>query len=521
MNCLWRGFARCTLAVLLFAVMTTAPVWAAGSADVVSFEVLTVNDFHGALPENGKNPGAAKLAQYLKETKAVNPAGTIIVSAGDMFQGTPDSNLLYGKTVVDVMNQIGFDAMTVGNHEFDWGVDILKKRINQSAFPYVAANIIDKKTGKPADFVKPYILLSRQGVKIAVIGLATPETAYKASPKYVAAYTFADPVQTVNQLLPELQRQGAEIILVVSHLASYMDRQTGEISGDAAVLARETRGLTAVISGHSHQTVYGKVNGVPVVQAYYNGRAVGKVEILYDKAAHKVVNTSVETVALPYPGLAADPAVARIVQKAQAEIGPVKNVVLGKTLTPLDHSREEPVVSPLGQWATDVLRTRAKADVAFQNGGGLRTGLPAGEITMGMIYEVMPFDNTIYTADMTGKQIKQVLEYGIMNTRVGMLQFSGVNVVYDPGRPAGDRVVSVTLPDGSPLGMNQVYRVATNDFMAAGGDGYIMFKEGKNLADTFLPVRDALVDAIKAARVIQFHSDGRLKILAAGLASAA
>jgi len=197
---------------LCFALLLHTGLVSAAEADVVPLQILTVNDFHGALLENGKNPGAAKIAAYLKDMKAQNPNGTLILSAGDMFQGSADSNLLYGKTVVEVMNEIGFDAMTLGNHEFDWGVPILKQRIAQSHFPYLSANIIEKATGNLAPFVKPYALFERSGIKIAVIGMATPQTAYKTSGKTISPYEFEDPTTAVNALLPKIKQEGLTLL---------------------------------------------------------------------------------------------------------------------------------------------------------------------------------------------------------------------------------------------------------------------------------------------------------------------
>ena len=177
------------LALILVLVLTlvAAPALAADS-DQITLQILSVNDFHGALVGAGKNPGAAKLAQYIKEAKAKNPDGTLILSAGDLFQGSADSNLMYGKPVVDSMNEIGFDAMAIGNHEFDWGIDVLKARQAQSRFPYLAANIVDRATGQLVGFAKPYVIIERAGLKVGIIGIATPETAYTASPKVVSAF---------------------------------------------------------------------------------------------------------------------------------------------------------------------------------------------------------------------------------------------------------------------------------------------------------------------------------------------
>jgi len=236
------------LTMLFSFVMFASPIWAAENSNIVTLKILSINDFHGALVENGKNPGAAKMAQYLKSIIAQDPNNTLLLSAGDMFQGSVDSNLLYGKTVVEVMNALNFDAMAIGNHEFDWGIDILKARIAQSTFPYLAANIIDKKTGKLADFSTPYIIIEKAGLKIGIIGIATPETAFKSNPRVVGAYDFEDPAKIVNTLVPELKQKSAEVIIVVGHLGAIQNKD-GLISNDSATLAMNTRGIDAIDLG--------------------------------------------------------------------------------------------------------------------------------------------------------------------------------------------------------------------------------------------------------------------------------
>lgn len=507
---LWSKTARLmlTLVVAMSLILVACPVGAADNqVGFTRIDILAVNDFHGALVEAGKNPGAAKLGGYLLAEKAKNPGGTLVLSAGDMFQGTPDSNMVYGQAVVRVMNEIGFDAMTLGNHEFDWGLDKLKARISESRFPYLAANIIDNSDGKPLDFVQPAILVEKNGVKVGIIGITTPETAYTTSPQVVSGFTFGDPATTVNALVPVLKQQGAQIIVVLAHLSSDMDKN-GDVIGDAADLARAVSGVDVIVSGHSHKKVSGVVNGVAIVQGNYSGRAVDKVSLAYSKAEGRVIAKMVDAVDMLPDKLTANPNVKAIVDENEATLKPIKNVILGRTVRDLSHDKMQ--LSLLGQWTSDVMREKAGADIAFGNGGGLRVSIPAGNITMGNLYEVMPFDNTLFTMDLTGAQVMQVLNWGIGNQKLGSVQFSGLKVRYDSTRPEGQKIIDVTLLDGSSLDMNKTYKVVTNDFMAVGGDQYVVFKEGQNRTDTFIPLRDVFVEAVKKARVIDFKGDDRL-----------
>ena len=205
--------------------------------------------------------------------------------------------------------------------------------------------------------------------------------------------------------MPLLKEEGAEVIVVLSHLGADMDKETGEITGEAAELAKSVKDVDAIISGHTHKTVAGFVNEIPVVQAYYNGREAGHINLLYSKDERKIVEKNVESVSiLNIEGIEDDEAVKGIVDKFQEEIAPVKNLVLGKTVNELNHDRYKNSI--LGQWASDVMKEAAGAEIAFQNGGGLRTSIAAGDITMGNLYEVMPFDNTLFKVELTGKQFR-------------------------------------------------------------------------------------------------------------------
>ena len=471
--------------------------------------LLSMNDFHGSLAGDAKNPGASKIATYFNFEKKANPKGTVILSAGDMFQGSADSNLLLGVPVMAIMNDIGFEAMAIGNHEFDWGLDKLQGLSDNAKFPFLAANIVMKGTDTSPAFAKKYVIINRDGLNIGIIGLATPETLTKTKAENVAAYDFKNPAETVNALVPEVKKAGADIIVVLSHLGAAQDSKTKEISGEAAELAKAVTGVDAIIAGHSHMTVAGRVNDIPIVQAYYNGRSVGHIDLIVDSATKKIVenNVYVDNSAVT---ATEDARVKSWFDFAISKIAPIKNEIIGKAGVTLAHNTKEVQVTLLGQWSADVMRTAAKVDIAIQNGGGLRRDIPAGNVTMGIMYELMPFDNTLFTMELTGKQVRAALEHGIMPETFAPGQFSGVIVKYDSSKAKGERIVEVKMLDGSLLDDNKIYKLVTNDFQAGGGDGYVMFKEGKNQTDTSIPVRDVLVKEIKLKGTISPVDDGRM-----------
>lgn len=480
---------------------------AVAQAQQVQLGVLVVNDFHGALAAEEGRPGAAVLAAAIERQRAKNPQGTVLLAAGDMLQGSVDSNLLFGRTVIEMMNALRFDAMALGNHEFDWGLPVLGQRAREARFPLVCANVEQAQGGSLLPLARPYVLLERQGVKIAVIGATTTETASKSHPKAVAGLRFAEPATAVSRYAREARRQGADIVIALTHLSSYSEAQ-GDIGGEAAELAAKAEEVDVVVSAHSHQRVAGLVQGVMVLQADAYGRGLGKLNLTYDTQtkALLLVSAGVEDVAAQ--SLPPDRRMQALVQRQEAPLLALKRQVVGFAKYPLEHDRAR--LSVLGQWVADSMREAAQADIAFLNGGGVRRGLPAGTLSLEQVYAALPFDNTLYTVQLTGGQVKQVLEHGLYNRFFGMLQFSGLTVVVDASQPPGQRVVEARLAGGEPLVPTGRYQVVANDFMAAGGDGYTVLQQGLDGVDTYILLREAVLQRLKRQGPLDFTGDGRL-----------
>ncbi len=461
--------------------------------------ILSINDYHGSLAPAGSNVGAAKLVGAMKTEKAKNPEGTIIVVAGDSYQGSAMSNLLYGEPVSAVFKEMGVELSAVGNHEFDWGVDRITKWEEDGGFTFVCTNVYDIRTNEPVDWAEPFVIIEKEGVKVGFIGLATPRTAYTTLKANVENYEFRDPVEVITEWVPTVKDAGADIIIALTHLGSFQDKE-GNITGEAADLC-EVDGVNGVVSAHTHQRVSGLVNGKPVVQAYKNGRSIGKMTFVFDEN-NKLVSAepSLDNLYERPDTLEDDANTLAIYKKLEEDLGPVLGKVLGKTTVDLDHDRYAGP-SLLGEWSCDIMKDAAGVQIAMTNGGGLRVPVPAGEITAGILYEVMPFDNTLYTMKLSGADVKANIEHGIMNEDIGWIQISGVRVTYNPGAEAGNRITSMVLEDGTPIEMENYYTVVTNDFMFTGGDNY-NFENAKDGLNTFIPIRDAMMDAVEKAGVI-------------------
>lgn len=457
----------------------------------VEIPILTFNDFHGSLKEDGSNPGAAKLVGQVNKLKSENP-NTIVVSGGDMYQGSALSNLLKGEPVSAMNKALGVQFSAVGNHEFDWGYNLIPGWAKAGGFEFLASNIYEKATGEPVKWAKPYGVIEKSGKKIGFIGLATPETAYKTTPANVKDLEFRDPNTEAEKWAKYLRDvEKVDAVVALTHIGSAQNRETGEITGEVINLTK-VPGLDAIVSAHSHMPVQGIVNGVPIVQAYKNGRAIGCIDLKFDKDGKLSVESKRMDIYKDVKNLPIDKDMETTLSKYEEKLSPILDVKVAELSEDLPHNRDAGV-SPMGATVTETMRKVANADIAINNGGGVRAPLKKGVITVGDMYTILPFDNTIVTMDMKGADIVKVLEHGVEPKDFGWGQHAGLKFWYNPEGEAGNRITSVRLPDGSKLDPNKYYKLATNDFMASGGDGYD-FSAAKNMKDTNIVLRDGISD---------------------------
>ncbi len=457
----------------------------------VEIPIVTFNDFHGSLAESKSDVGAAKLVGEIKRVKEENP-NTVVVTGGDIYQGSAMSNLLKGEPVTAMLKEMGLEFSAVGNHEFDWGYEYIPDWAKAGEFDFLASNIYEKETGEPVEWAKPYGVVEREGKKVGFIGLATPETAYKTKPDNVAHLEFKDPVEATKTWVDYLEnKENVDAVVVLSHLGSEQNRETGEITGEIVEVA-EVPGVDAIISAHSHQKVEGKVNGVPVIQAYKNGRNLGHVNLKFDYNDELVVTTKLDDISKRKDTLPVDKNMEDILAKFEADLAPIMNEKVADLSVDLPHDRDTGV-SPMGATVAETMRRIVDADIAITNGGGVRAPLMAGTVTVGDMYTILPFDNTLVTMEMKGSDIIKVLEHGIEPDNFGWGQHAGVKLWYTPGAERGEKITSVRLADGTKLENDKYYTVVTNDFMAVGGDSYD-FSAAKNVVDTNLVIRDEMAN---------------------------
>jgi 2',3'-cyclic-nucleotide 2'-phosphodiesterase/3'-nucleotidase len=394
----------------------------------------------------------------------------------------------------------------VGNHEFDWGVDTLARRVREMHFADLAANMFERKSGKRPAWARSDTLVARRGVRIGILGLAYPGTPRVTLPSNVAHLRFDDDSTTAAQVSAKLRKAGATLVLGVGHIPAETD-SLRRARGDLVRLGHVT-GVDAWFGGHSHNVVDDRVDGRPVMIAGSSGQYLAVADLVVDPKKRQVVESS-QRVLTVYADGPQDSAWTARVAHWNADVEPIAAQVLGTAGVALDRRHPE---TTIGDLITDAMREDAKVDVALQNPGGMRADLGQGPITRGELYAVMPFDNTIVTMELTGAQLKQALEQSLRGSRV--TQVSGIRYGFDPAKPEFQRITSLTLADGTPIDERKTYTVAMNNFMASGGDQYDALGQGARRTDTGRLIRDAMEAYVRAhcanGRSLDVQADGRI-----------
>jgi 5'-nucleotidase len=530
-------------ALALSAALSSASVFAAGQPDhlgkkqqtdssyshrYIDVQLLGINDFHGQLDVTrnvgGRAVGRADyLAAYLKQREAENE-NTLLVHAGDMVgASSPVSALLQDEPTIEFLNKLGFDVGTLGNHEFDEGVNEMLRLIYGGThpktgyfpgadFPYVCANVIDKKTGKP--ILPPYVIKKVKGVPIGFIGVTLSDTPSIVTPSGVAGVTFTDEAEAINKAVKQLKRLGVRAIVVLAHNPGVSNKDGSNASGEIVDIAKKVDDEVDVIfAGHNHAYLNALVDGKLLVQSYSYGTAFSDVDLTIDRRTKDVVAKKAEIVTTYQDSIKPDPEITKLINKYEAKVAPIINQVVGTAKTTISAEQNASGESALGNLIADAQRTAMKTDFAFMNPGGIRADIEQGEVTWGELYNVQPFSNQLVKMTLTGEQIRKLLNQQWQSNQTRMLQISGLTYTWDANKPIGDKVVDIYLPNGTKLDPNAEYTVTANSFLADGGDNFTVFTEGKNREVGPVDL-DALIDYIKQLpQPFDAHIEGRIQKL--------
>ncbi|MBM6616303.1 bifunctional 2',3'-cyclic-nucleotide 2'-phosphodiesterase/3'-nucleotidase [Bacillus suaedaesalsae] len=494
----------------------------------VQVQLLGVNDLHGQLDTITKVgtsfAGQAEyLAAALKQEEATNP-NTFMVHAGDMIGGSPlISALFQDEPTIEVLEAIGFDAGTLGNHEFDEGIDELNRMINGGDhpngttgydgmdFPVVASNAYDTRNGQL--ITEPYTVEEIGGQKVGIIGVVTQETPDMIVRKGNESLKITDEVEAINKYTAELKSQGVEAIVVLAHNPA---AQTGYTDAfDVSEIAEKVNDEVDVIfAAHNHVKVNRLVDNKLIVQAYSYGSAFSDVDLEIDPYTGDIFKKTAEIVTVFQDQYTPDPAVAAIMQKYAAKVEPIKAEVVGKTLTALE--KGYPTVSRqfgdlnLGNLLADGMKYVMNADMALMNGGGVRSAVDVGDVTFGELFAVQPFGNTLVKLNLSGEDLLYIMNDQI--TAKGLdYHIAGFTYtyVYEDTTKTG-QVVDMFLPDGSKIDPNQEYSVVVNNYMS----GKEVFSSRATNIEVGPSDLEATMEYVKSLpKPFEYKAEGRIQRL--------
>lgn len=441
------------------------------------FTILHTNDHHGHFWSNrdgewGLAARATLVASIRKEVEAKG-GEVLLLDAGDVNTGTPQSDMLMAEPDFKGMAALHYDAMALGNHEFDQKVVDIRRQEKWAGFPFISANIYSHRGER---LFRPYIIKPLVGLKIGILGLTTMDTPYKS--KYAASekVEFRDPVQEAAIIVPQLRRQ-SDVIIAVTHMGHYPDEKNGPDSPGDVTLARKVNGIDVIVGGHTQIPLFKPdiQNGTVIVQAQDWGRYLGRIDFEYADGKLKLLNY--QLIPVNFKGdthrIPEDP-------KLLAFLRPYKNKG-DKTLSVKVGFTEERLIGDrdavrfretnLGNLVTEAYRAKFKADMALTNGGGVRATIAEGDITYEDLLTVMPFANDIVTFTMSGKELRDYL-IGVLSQATpgtgGFPQFSGLKAIFHKG----SRTFSKLVVANQEIDPHGIYTVATTSFLAAGGDRY-------------------------------------------------
>ncbi|KPI50687.1 metallophosphatase [Clostridioides difficile] len=479
------------------------------------FEEITIfhtNDIHGRYAEGNEHIQIGNLATLKKETP-----NSILVDAGDCLHGLPLVNMDKGKDAMELIKCAGYDYIAPGNHDFNYGKDRLfelSKSANsgENTLKFLSANIFEngKKVFDSND------IKEIDGIKIGFFGLSTQETKSKTGFKNVEGLEFRNPIESATEQVSELKRKGADVIVAICHIGTNSLSKPNSID-----IANEVQGIDLIIDGHSHTKFENgkQVGDTLIVSTGQYLENIGEVKLTLDTndiENIKIENKSARLIgkeeALRYK---LDSNISKKVDEIKKQQEEILDKVIGVTKNTLDGSYENVRTKEtnLGNLIGDILLDKTKADISLFNGGNIRDTIEKGNITRRDIVDVFPFSNTIVTKELTGTQIKDVLEHGVKlypEKNSAFLQVGGISYHFDPKQKEGEKITDI-LKDGKPLDLNKKYVVATNDYIASGGDEFPCFSKEPILKE-FGSLESIVIKYIEYKKEISKSIDGRISI---------
>ena len=466
----------------------------------MNLRIVAVNDFHGQISKgrrfNNKDVGgAAILATYIKNSRAGAPYSLLVNGGDNVGASPPASALLQDQPAIDFFNRLGMDVGTIGNHEFDEGLEEMLRLYNGGKhpkvgdwkganFPTTVANVVYKSNNKP--IFPPYYIANVDGARVGFIGVVLKDTPTIVIESATKDVLFLDEVESVNKYVKELQGKGVKTIIVLAHQGGSQDAATGKVTGPIVSM---TEGfddeVDVVITGHTHTLVNATIDGKLVVQALSYSQAFDEVDLVIDRAKRDVVSKKGNVVVTYAEGVTPDAEIDKMVKDYEAQTAAKVNEVIGTASKRLSGDQNPAGESDLGNLIADAQRAQMGTQFAFMNPGGIRAPIEAGEVTWGELFTVQPFSNDVVKMTLTGDQIYTLLNQqwqtnpdGTRRTR--FLQISGLSYTWNDSLEWGNKVVEVRGADGKALDKAAEYSLTVNSFLSTGGDSFTILRSGKN-----------------------------------------
>lgn len=474
--------------------------------------VVNTADIHGHIlydeeigyysMDTAKNIRGMPILKTLADVVKEDNKNTIMLDSGDLFHGTNEANIEKGKAIVEIANKMGYTAMTIGNHDFNFGMDRLKEIRNELSFPILCANVLEN--GVP--IFEQYKIVELDGIKVGLFGLTHEESLEYTNSRDIENVTIENATIVAKKILPQLREQ-CDVVILISHLGQERDIE----------LANEVSGIDLILSGHHHvlQTKAIKENNTHLAEAGSFATHIGIADIYMKNGQVENIVWRVETTSDQSKAEKGTDAIAQKYYKIAYES--LKEVV-GRTDTRLNGLRFDvrSKETNLANLLTDAMKEEGNADLALMNGGGIRQSIPEGDISLYDIGKTLPFYNYLVTIELKGETIYEAIENGLRSYPSGMyngafLQVSGISYEFDGSQIAGKRLQKV-YKDGLPIDKEKVYKVATNDYLYNGGDGYECLKDAKLIFSGGL-LKDVLADYIKDKKIVSPGLEGRITVV--------
>lgn len=499
-----RSLLSLLLAGLLLAGACPSPS-AATPDRSAKITILQLNDLYDLMPvERGKKGGLARVATLRDRLAKANPH-LVLVLAGDFLSPSTMSSMFQGGQMIAGLNAVGLDLATFGNHEFDFGEAVTAQRMQESRFAWVSSNVLDPKTGQPFGSAVRFALRELGGIRVAFIGLTTPET--QTLSKGGKSLKILPPIPAAKEAVAAARRAKADVIVALTH----------QFMADDKALARAVPEIDLILGGHEHDPLNATVGKTLILKTGSEAVALGRIDLAVTLGRSRKVEPTWELI--PVTDQIPDaPEVAALVKGYEAQMAAQLSVAAGETTVDLD-SRNDLVraaEAPLGDLIADLLREAVQADAALVNGGGIRGNsvMPAGRLTRGDVLKLLPFANKIVKLEVSGAQLQEALENGVSQYEKAAGRFpqvSGIRYTFDPKRAVGARVLAATV-GGKPLDPQARYTLATFEFLMGGGDGYEVLKQAKVLVNPMSGPMDSdlLLERLKAGPIAP-AVDGRIQ----------